>query len=182
MSKPLDLTGQRFGKLTVIKRVENNKHGSSRWLCRCDCGNTVFVVGHQLKRGKPKSCGCLKIEVLSQIRDKYHPATKAKLSNTKHNKCYTRLYKVYCGMKGRCTYPSHKSYKNYGGRGIKVCKEWDESFENFYIWAMEHGYDENAPHGQCTIDRIDVDGNYEPSNCRWVNLKTQAQNKRNNKK
>lgn len=98
----------------------------------------------------------------------------------KHGEKYTRLYKVWRGMKERCLYSWHSQWKNYGGRGIKVCPEWSNSYIAFRDWAMSHGYDPNAKKGECTIDRIDVNGDYEPTNCRWVSAKVQCNNKRNN--
>ena len=96
----------------------------------------------------------------------------------KHGKSRkSRLYNVWVGMRQRCNDKNHKSYKNYGGRGIRVCEEWDD-FESFEAWALDNGYDKDAPYGECTLDRIDVNGNYEPSNCRWVDAATQARNKR----
>lgn len=101
------------------------------------------------------------------------------MKENKKNEFKTRLYYVWCGMRCRCNYKKSKSYKNYGKRGIKVCKEWD-NYQNFKEWALSNGYDENAKRGQCTLDRIDVNGNYEPKNCRFVNNKFQCNNKRNN--
>ena len=104
----------------------------------------------------------------------------AKIKNIKHNLHDTRLYNIWSGIKQRCYYKSHHDYKNYGARGIKICDEWLNDFKSFYNWAMANGYDENAPRGKCTIDRIDVNGDYEPKNCKWVDIKVQANNKRTN--
>ena len=95
-----------------------------------------------------------------------------------HGGINDRLYEVWGSMKKRCNNPNDKSYKNYGGRGIKVCKEWNENYLSFKKWAYKNGYDENAPHGECTIDRINVNGNYEPNNCRWISNAEQQKNKR----
>ena len=97
--------------------------------------------------------------------------------NTTHGKRYTRLYTVWRDMKLRCQNPKNKSYQGYGGRGICVCPAWQD-FDNFFTWAMTAGYNPEAPFGACTLDRIDVNGDYEPSNCRWVDMKVQASNRR----
>jgi len=158
-----NLTGQRFSRLIVIERVKNHiqPNGSQyvQWLCKCDCGNEVIVLAGHLVSGHTKSCGCLHKEKL-----------------TKHGKSRTKIYQVYRDMKARCYNPNCKPYKNYGGRGIKICNEWKNNFKIFYDWAINNGYQDNL-----TIDRIDVNGNYEPSNCRWVNKYIQSRNRRTNR-
>ena len=154
MKKCIDLTGKRFGKLVVIEKAEptckTDKH--IYWKCSCDCGNYSVVSGQRLRDNITKSCGC--------IND---------------GKSYTRLYAIWKGIKSRCLVKNSSSYKNYGARGIVVCKEWLHDFHEFYEWAMKNGYNDNL-----SIDRIDVNGNYEPSNCRWVSIKVQNNNTRRN--
>lgn len=162
MGKFQDLTGQRFGKLVASKYL-----GESKWLCKCDCGNEKIVCAYSLKTENTKSCGCYNTEI-------------ATLSNTTHGKSHTRLYNVWLGIKNRCYKQSNKCYKNYGGRGIIMCDEWKNDFQKFYDWAIKNGYNQFEKYGNCTIDRINVNGNYEPNNCRWIDNKTQCRNKRTN--
>lgn len=163
----IDRTGERFGKLVVVSRADDYvaKNGSKHvmWKCLCDCGNYTTVDVCQLVGGKTRSCGCLK--------DNH--------SHITHGGRHERLYKVFANMKNRCYNENSSDYKYYGARGISICKEWLNSYSAFREWAMSSGYDENAPYGECTIDRIDVNGNYEPSNCRWVDMSTQSKNRRN---
>lgn len=167
-SKPQrDLAGTTFGRLTVVKKLDKKQYSNQLWLCKCKCGSFTTVNQENLLSGHTRSCGCLSRDIASS-------------RNATHRESHSRLYRVWRSMKARCQNPKTEQYHNYGGRGIKVCQEW-QKYEPFRDWAMSHGYNPNASFGQCTIDRIDVDGNYEPSNCRWVDLKTQANNKRTKK-
>lgn len=168
MPKRVDLTGRRFGYLTAIKPTRMTKDHSQLWLCRCDCGNFKEVEARYLKRNRPHNCGCM-TKKLQNSRNKTHGASG------------TRLYYVWRSIRYRCERESSSEYPSYGGRGISVCAEWRDSFPAFQEWALSNGYDENAPRGECTIDRIDVDGDYEPSNCRFVSIEAQANNRRNNR-
>ena len=165
--KLIDLTGQKFHRLTVLRRSENNtSQGKPKWICRCDCGNIVEVGGYELKSGNTKSCGCWNRE---STHDRFY----------KHGMKKSRLYYVWNSMKDRCYNPNNKRYKDYGGRGIRVCDEWLHDFVAFRDWAFKTGYDENAPFRQCTLDRANNDEGYFPFNCVWSTIAQQNRNKRN---
>lgn len=230
MGKLIDLTGQRFGRLTVIKRNGSSKDKRAMWMCKCDCGNTITVIGKYLLNGDTQSCGCIRKELLhSNLLDlsgqrfgrltaiemvgyndysngekksvwrcccdcgNYIDVETSRLRSgntqscgclakdllkqraTTHGMTESRLYMIWCGMKNRCYNPNEKAYKNYGGRGITVCPEWLEDFQNFYDWANTNGYADYL-----TIERKDVNGNYCPENCCWITKEEQARNKRDN--
>lgn len=166
-----DITGKKINMLTVLERVGSNEKQKALYKCKCDCGNIKIITACDLKSGRVVSCGCHAKTFLDDLHK----------NNIVHGLCNERIYHVWNGMIQRCENPNSTAYKYYGGRGISVCDEWHD-VTIFRDWAMANGYDENAERGDCTIDRIDVNGNYEPSNCRWVDMKTQANNKRNTKK
>lgn len=153
-----NLTGKKFGRLTAVKKIGIDKRGQAIWLCKCECGNTIETITNRLTMGKTKSCGCLALE------------NKRNLHIT-HGKSHTRLNSIYRKMKQRCYNPHNPAFKYYGGKGILICEEWLKDFDNFYYWAIQNGYNDSL-----SIDRIDVNGNYEPQNCRWADDKTQARN------
>lgn len=172
MGKFKDLNGMKFGRLTVLSRTADYIEPSGRkrviWLCKCDCGNYISTQGSSLKSGSTKSCGCIKAE-------------RNKRVFTTHGYSNERLYRVWNDIKKRCYNENYKQFKDYGGRGIIICDNWLNDYMNFRIWALNNGYNPNAKFGECTIDRIDVNGNYEPSNCRWITIQEQAKNKRKRK-
>ena len=163
MGKFKDLTGQVFGRLTVLER-DTTRKGKIRWICRCECGKIKSVRREHLTSGATKSCGCFSRET-------------TKIVNTKHDLSRTKAYRTWLGMKTRCLNPKSKKYKNYGGRGITICAEWKDDFAAFfaYVSKLEHFGEDGY-----SLDRIDNNGNYEPGNVRWADKKTQLRNTRNN--
>lgn len=157
MGSKINMIGLKFGKLTVIEECkERTKNGNIVYKCKCDCGNYVDVIGANLRRMNTRSCGCIH-------------------SNFKHGKYKSRLYKIYGNMKRRCYNKNAREYKYYGKRGISICDTWLNDFMAFYDWAINNGYNDTL-----TIDRIDVDGDYEPNNCRWITQHEQLYNTRRN--
>lgn len=159
--------GKKYAHLTIISEVPTKANELRKVICRCDCGTEkIYYLGNVLV-GHTQSCGCFHKEYLRE-------------KQTVHCDSKSRLYEVWLNIKRRCYSEKCNCYKNYGGRGIKVCPEWHD-FTIFKEWAITHGYAEDAEFMQCTLDRIDVNGDYCPENCRWVNALQQGNNKRNNR-
>ena len=158
--KFIDITGHKYSRLTVLKQIGRDKRGYVFWLCRCDCGNKISVLGNSLRQGNGKSCGCWKLEQLSK-----QPHAR------RHGRTFTIEYRAWRSFRDRCQNPNNKDFINYGGRGIKVCARW-QIFENFLIDMGER------PLHCAVIDRIDNDGDYQPDNCRWATLSQSNKNRR----
>lgn len=158
MGKFIDIAGERFGRLVAVHRLDGMRNKRVVYLCQCDCGQKVEVRAESLRSGHTQSCGCKHRDIVAA-------------RGTKHGHCYTRLYRIWGSMVQRCENPNHKAYKNYGGRGIRICHEWRNDFETFYQWAIHNGYGDDLQ-----IDRQDNDDGYHPANCRFV---TRTENNRN---
>lgn len=173
MGKFIDETGNKYGYLTVIERHGTSNDKQAIWKCKCICGKEHLVKGRDLRDGVVRSCGCKTKNMFSEARKT-------------HGMSNSRLYGIWLAMKRRCDCKNCRGYHLYGGRGIKVCDEWldkEHGFENFYTWSISNGYIEemgNDGRNILSIDRIDVNGNYEPSNCRWVDMVQQSNNRRDN--
>lgn len=161
MATVRDLTGTKFGRLTVVTRQGTDKHGHALWICECICGKNVVVTGNGLVSGDTKSCGCLKMESVANL-------------NKRHGMSNTRLHKIWKNMKQRCLNTENPHFADYGGRGITVCEEWKDDFQAFYQWATANGYKDGL-----TIERKNNDGDYCPQNCVWTTIDKQQRNKRN---
>lgn len=165
VSKHAKLLGKKFGRLTVVKKLDSRNY-HVHWLCECVCGNFAEVSTGRLNAGQTKSCGCLQKERAAE-------AKKTHGLYFDENGKRSKLYRVWGHMNERCSSPTSNAYEDYGGRGIRVCKEWKD-YKTFHEWAISNGYKEGL-----SIERVDNDGNYEPSNCKWIPISKQASNRRN---
>ena len=163
MPAKLNLSGHRFGRLLVLSEADNKPNGKSQWHCRCDCGQNPLVGTAEMRNGEATSCGCLRRETTG-------------LLHTKHNKSKTPEFRTWAAMINRCTNKGGNDYHYYGGRGIQVCQRWLDSFEMFLADMGE------KPTPKHTIERVNNNGNYEPSNCKWATRLEQGQNTRRSRR
>lgn len=157
----IDLLGARFGRLTVIGQDQTKSDAQAMWICKCDCGNTKVIRSRDLRNGTTRSCGCLQKELARER------------ASTLKGRHLEKLHGVWNTMKQRCNNPRSKDFKYYGARGVSVCELWREDYLAFREWALSNGYAEGL-----TIDRINVDGDYTPDNCRWITIQEQQKNRR----
>lgn len=181
MSKLIDLTGNRYFRLVVLYRTNNKIYNRKNkkvskvcWHCKCDCGNEVDVIGESLKQGLTKSCGCWNYEQMCNPEIKNHSSL---FDDWRKDNEYYWLYERYRSILKRCGYIGNQSNKNYSERGINICSSWLNNYLEFKEWSLKNNASKDL-----TIDRIDVNGDYEPYNCRWVTNKVQQRNKRNTMK
>lgn len=161
MGTYIDMTGERFGKVTVQKIAGRTKGKAILWQCKCDCGKIIYETRGNLLSGNVKSCGCERVRRIAQLNRTHGESHK------------TRIYRIWLNMKNRCNNAAGQDYDNYGGRGITVCEEWERDYVTFRDWALANGYDDKL-----SLDRIDNDKGYGPNNCRWATAKQQASNRR----